>query len=171
MKRLTNLQKTIWTSVHLKQVTTCFATHAVLDDKNPLYSYLVLAQGTDRSEDGLLEAWELMQMDLKAELAVLSACDTARGRVGDGEGLIGMTWALFVAGVPATIASQWQVPSESTTRLMLTFHQRFASSRLGKRLSKAEAWQQAVSVTLNDPRYRMKPYYWAGFVVVGDGGR
>jgi CHAT domain-containing protein len=90
-----------------------FATHGVLDDKNPLYSYLVLAPGGDSSEDGLLEAWELMQMDLKAELAVLSACETARGRVGDGEGLIGMTWALFMAGVPTTIASQWQVPSET----------------------------------------------------------
>jgi CHAT domain-containing protein len=148
-----------------------FATHAVLDDKNPLYSHLVLAPGTDRSEDGLLEAWELMQMDLKAELAALSACDTARGRAGDGEGLIGMTWALFVAGVPTTIASQWQVPSESTTKLMLTFHHRFANSLLGKRLSKAEAWQQAASVMMKDPRYGMKPYYWAGFVEVGDDGR
>ena len=63
-----------------------FATHGVLDNNNPMYSYLVLASGADSSEDGLLEAWELMQMDLKAELAVLSACDTARGRVGDGEG-------------------------------------------------------------------------------------
>jgi CHAT domain-containing protein len=94
-----------------------FATHAVLDDQNPLYSYLVLAPGSDQNEDGLLEAWELMQIDLRAELAVLSACDTGRGRVAYGEGLIGMTWSLFVAGVPTTVASQWQVPSDSTARL------------------------------------------------------
>jgi hypothetical protein len=54
-----------------------FATHAVLDDQNPLCSYLVLAPGSDRQEDGLLEAWEL---------AMLSACDTGRRRVGSGEG-------------------------------------------------------------------------------------
>jgi CHAT domain-containing protein len=147
-----------------------FATHGVLDDHNPLYSYIVLAPSIDSREDGFLEAWELMKMDLKAELAVLSACDTARGRIGDGEGMIGMTWALFVAGVPTTIASQWQVPSESTTRLMLDFHRKFAAGGSARKVSKAEAWRLAALVMIKDPRYRMKPYYWAGFVVVGDGG-
>ena len=147
-----------------------FATHGVLDNRDPLYSHIVLAPGTDGKEDGFLEAWELMGMDLKAELAVLSACDTARGRVGDGEGMIGMTWALFVAGVPTTIASQWQVPSESTTELMLRFHKSLMGGG-SKRISKAEAWRQAALETMNDPGYRMHPYYWAGFVVVGDGGR
>lgn len=140
----------------------------MLDDKNPLYSYLVLAPRTESKEDGLLEAWELMRMDLKAELAVLSACDTGRGRIANGEGLIGMTWALFVAGVPTTIASQWQVPSESTSRLMVGFHRGLFEH--GKRISKAIAWRQAVLEMTRDPRYRTKPYYWAGFVVVGNGG-
>jgi CHAT domain-containing protein len=149
-----------------------FATHAVLDDKNPLYSYLVLALEADAKEDGLFEAWELMQMALKAELAVLSACDTGRGRVGSGEGLIGMTWAFFVAGVPTIIASQWQVPSESTTRLMLAFHKALTlTDTVGQRSPKAEAWRRAALALMKDPRYRMKPYYWAGFVVVSDGGK
>lgn len=148
-----------------------FATHGVLDDRNPLYSYIVLASASDWNEDGLLEAWELMNMDLKAEMVVLSACDTARGRVGEGEGMIGMTWALFVAGVPTMIASQWQVPSESTTKLMLGFHKNAVGGGPGgRKISKAEAWRQAVLVMMSDPRYRMKPYYWAGFVAVGDGG-
>ena len=56
-----------------------FATHGMLNNASPMYSHLVLAQG-DKNEDGLLEAWELMQLDLKADLAVLSACETARGR-------------------------------------------------------------------------------------------
>src|SRR5262249_23023155 len=58
-----------------------FATHGTLNNASPMYSHLALAQG-DKNEDGLLEAWELMRMDLKAELAVLSACETARGRYG-----------------------------------------------------------------------------------------
>jgi CHAT domain-containing protein len=74
-----------------------FATHGTLNNASPMYSHLVLAQG-DPNEDGLLEAWELVQLDLKADLAVLSACETARGRFGAGEGIIGLTWALFVAG-------------------------------------------------------------------------
>lgn len=101
--------------------------------------------------------------------AVLSACDTARGRVRNGEGMIGMTWALFVAGVPTVIASQWEVPSESTTNLMLGLHKGLATN--GSRTSKAEAWRGAALTMIRDPRYRTKPYYWAGFVVVGDGGR
>jgi CHAT domain-containing protein len=96
-----------------------FATHGVFNDQNPLYSYILLASSSDARGDGILEAWELMGMNLKAELVVLSACETARGRVGDGEGLIGMTWALFVAGVPTTVASQWKVPSISTSKLMV----------------------------------------------------
>ncbi len=142
-----------------------FATHGVLNDHNPLYSYLLLAPGNNSREDGLLEAWELMQMDLNAEMVVLSACETARGSIGTGEGMIGMTWALFVAGVPTTVASQWKVPSETTTRVMVNFH-RYAKDR-----TKAEAWRQAALEMIKDPRYRMKPFYWAGFVVVGDGGK
>ena len=57
-----------------------FATHGILNNASPMYSHLALAQG-DTNEDGLLEAWELMQLDLKADLAVLSACETARGRI------------------------------------------------------------------------------------------
>jgi CHAT domain-containing protein len=142
-----------------------FATHGVLDDRNPLYSYLLLAPSENSNEDGLLEAWELMEMDLKAEMVVLSACETARGSVSSGEGMIGMTWALFVAGVPTTVASQWKVPSETTTKLMVAFHKN------ALRMSKAEAWRQATLEMINDPRYRMKPFYWASFVVIGDGGK
>jgi CHAT domain-containing protein len=101
--------------------------------------YIVLAPSSDSKEDGLLEAWELMLMDLKAELVVLSACDTARGRAGEGEGLVGLTWALFVAGVPTTVASQWQVPSQSTTKLMVSFHKNLQVRESGKAVSKAEA--------------------------------
>src|SRR4030095_9088869 len=76
----------------------------------------------DPNEDGLLEAREIINMDLHAKLAVLSACQTARGWVGAGEGVIEMSWALFGAGVPTTVASQWNVDSASTTSLMIDFH-------------------------------------------------
>jgi CHAT domain-containing protein len=57
------------------------ATHGILDSASPMHSRLVLAQGTDE-EDGLLEAWEIMELDLRADVAVLSACQTGRGRPG-----------------------------------------------------------------------------------------
>jgi CHAT domain-containing protein len=143
-----------------------FATHGLLDNRNPLFSYLTLAQTAgDKNEDGLLEAREIINMDLHAKLAVLSACQTARGRVGAGEGVIGMSWALFVAGVPTTVASQWNVDSASTTSLMIDFHRRLTTR---PREAKAEALRQAALGLLKSERYR-HPFYWAGFVMIGDG--
>ena len=157
-----------------------FATHGILDRANPIYSHLVLSQGEGTDEDGLLEAWEIMKMELNADLAVLSACETARGRVGDGEGVIGLSWAFFVAGCPTTVVSQWQVDSASTTELMIQFHKNLLSgaasvpnadqnSTLGRPSArKAEALRQAMLTLLRDNRFR-SPYYWAGFALVGDG--
>jgi CHAT domain-containing protein len=144
-----------------------FATHGLLDNRNPMFSYLTLAQTAgDPNEDGLLEAREIINMDLSARLAVLSACQTARGWVGAGEGVIGMSWALFVAGVPTTVASQWKVDSASTTSLMIDFHRRLTNRK--SKASKAEALRQATLELLRSERYR-HPFYWAGFVMIGDG--
>lgn len=98
------------------------ATHGFISDSSPLYSSILLAGSGATEDDGLLEAREIMNMDLHADLVVLSACETARGHVGEGEGMIGLTWAFLAAGVPTTVASQWKVDSESTTKLMLAFH-------------------------------------------------
>ncbi|HJZ82998.1 MAG TPA: CHAT domain-containing protein, partial [Pyrinomonadaceae bacterium] len=146
-----------------------FATHGTLNNASPMYSYLALAQG-DANEDGLLEAWELAQMDLKADLAVLSACETARGRYGAGEGVIGLTWALFVAGVPSTVVSQWKVESASTRDLMLSFHRQLRTPSAGAKapVTKAEALRQAALKVMKNSE-TSHPFYWAGFVLVGDG--
>ncbi|HEY3025466.1 MAG TPA: CHAT domain-containing tetratricopeptide repeat protein [Pyrinomonadaceae bacterium] len=147
------------------------ATHGVLNNANPMYSHIVLSQSADDpKEDGLLEAWEIMDLDLKAELVVLSACDTARGRIGAGEGVIGLTWAFFVAGSPTTVVSQWSVESASTTELMLNFHRNLKAPRGGSQyaMTKAEALRQAQLKLLRTKQYQ-HPFFWAGFVVVGDG--
>ncbi len=139
------------------------ATHGVINNSSPMYSHVVLAQSADGKEDGLLEAWEIIQMDLKADLAVLSACESARGRIEAGEGVIGLAWALFVAGCPTTVVSQWKVESSSTTELMLAFHRNLQTGS-----SKSEAMRQAAMKLMADKRYN-HPFYWAGFIVVGDG--
>jgi CHAT domain-containing protein len=142
-----------------------FATHGVLDDHNPMYSYLVLARTPDDNEDGLLEARELMGLHIRAQLAVLSACDTARGTVRAGEGLIGMTWALFIAGCPSTVAAQWKVASNTTSVLMVAFYRHLLHDGAGP-IAKAAALQKARLATMRDGRHR-HPYYWAPFVLVG----
>lgn len=144
------------------------ASHGVLDAANPMYSHVVLAGGG--GEDGMLEAWELMQMDLNADLFVLSACETARGRVGAGEGVIGMSWALLIAGVPTMVVGNWQVSSASTTELMLDFHRHLTAppARFRAAGAKAEALRQASLTLLKSPDYK-HPFYWAGFSLIGDG--
>lgn len=145
-----------------------FATHGILDSRSPMYSHLVLSQSND-DEDGMLEAWEVMKLDLHADLVVLAACETARGRVSAGEGMIGMSWAFFVAGAPATVASQWKVDSASTTELMLEFHRELKSSQSGAaRVSKAKALRLASLKLLKSSQYQ-HPFYWAGFVLIGEG--
>jgi len=144
-----------------------FAAHGVFDDVNPLYSRLLLATASD-SEDGFLEAREIMKLDLHADLAVLSACQTARGQVGSGEGLIGMSWALFMGGTSTTVASQWKVDSASTARLMIDFHRNLQSENGSSHSTPAEALRRAAITLMADPKYR-HPFYWAGFVVVGNG--
>lgn len=139
------------------------AAHGVLNDKSPMYSHLVLSRAEgNRGEDGLLEAWEIMKLDLKADLVILSACETARGRIGNGEGVIGLAWASFIAGAATTVVSQWKVESSSTTELMIEFHR-----QLRLRKSKAEALRLASLKLLRTERYR-HPFYWAGFVIIGD---
>ncbi|HEY2962068.1 MAG TPA: CHAT domain-containing protein, partial [Pyrinomonadaceae bacterium] len=141
-----------------------FATHGMLDNISPMYSHLALAQG-GANEDGLLEAWELMQLDLHADLAVLSACETARGRIGPGEGMIGFSWAMFIAGVPSLVVSQWKVESASTRDLMVDFHRGLMPAA---RLSKSEALRRAALKLMKNSTTN-HPFYWAGFVLVGDG--
>lgn len=142
------------------------ATHATLDDTSPLYSHLLMAAEEPGSpDDGLLEAWELLRLNLHADLAVLSACATARGMVAPGEGVIGLSWAFFVSGVPTVVVSQWKVQSDSTSSLMIEFHR---NRRRG--LSDAEALRAAALATRRQPDFQ-HPFYWAPFIVIGAGFR
>ncbi|MBI4909065.1 MAG: CHAT domain-containing protein [Acidobacteria bacterium] len=142
------------------------ATHGIVNPRNPLYSTVVLSAGEAGSkEDGLLEAWEIMELELKARLAVLSACETARGQVTEGEGVIGLMWAFFVAGTPATLVSQWKVESASSTALMVGFHQRWRAGANG--VSKSQALREASLRLLKSSEYS-HPFYWAGYILAGN---
>jgi CHAT domain-containing protein len=105
-------------------------------------------------------------MRLDADLVVLSACETARGRLSPGEGLTGLAWSFFMAGAPAMLVSQWKVESASSTALMLAFHRAWQGGRT--RMSRARALQHA-SVELLRTRQYADPFFWAGFILAGDG--
>ncbi|MBI1926988.1 CHAT domain-containing protein [Candidatus Poribacteria bacterium] len=136
-----------------------FATHGLFDPLQGMYSGVLLAE--EKGEDGYLEAREIVDLDLNADLAVLSACETARGQLSRGEGILGLSWAFFVAGCPSTIVSQWKVADESTAELMKAFYQNLKAGK-----GKAEGLRQA-QLSLLHSQYP-HPFYWAPFILVGD---
>jgi len=139
------------------------ATHGILDERAPLFSALVLAASPEDGEDGLLEAREIADLTLRARLVVLSACDTGRGRFRDGEGVIGMAWALLAAGARTTVVSDWKADSRATADLMIAFHRHLLE---GRNVSSA---LRMAKVDLRKEAHYAHPYYWAPFVVIGDG--
>ena len=146
--------------------TIHLATHGVLDNRDPLNSYLLLTKTDgDPENDGLLQAREVIDMHLDADLAVLSACETGNGRISPGEGVIGMSWAFFVAGARSVVVSQWRVNSASTSQLMKNFYRALATQDEPNSRNKSQALREASLRLLQDRRYR-HPFYWAGFVLV-----
>ncbi len=140
-----------------------FATHGLFSDTAPLQSAIVLAVSSKGSEeDGFLTARELMELSLHAEMIVLSACETGRGKNTEGEGVVGLTWALFAAGVPTQVVSQWKVSDASTPELMTAFY-----SNLKAGQKKGQALRNAALTMMHDGKHA-HPYYWASFVLFGD---
>jgi CHAT domain-containing protein len=139
------------------------ASHAETETNHPLESFLLLSQEKG-SDAAALTARDVLGMRLRANLVVLSACETARGRIGQGEGVMGLGWAMIAAGARATVLSQWKVDSAATGDLMIDLHRRLAAGKADK----AEALRQASLDTMRSPG-RLHPFYWAAFIVLGDG--
>jgi CHAT domain-containing protein len=142
-----------------------FATHGLLDTKRPELSGLVLSlvdpQGKPR--DGFLRLHEIYNLDLPADLVVLSGCETALGKEVRGEGLMALTRGFMYAGSPAVVASLWQIDDRSTGELM----KRFYRGMLQQGLSAPAALRKA-QVSLWKDKPTEPPYFWAGFVFQGD---
>ena len=137
-----------------------FATHGMLDPDDGLRSGLLLASDRGKEETQLLEAGELINMRLSAQLAVLSACETGEGQHNGGDGLLGLTWAFRAAGCPSIVASLWSVDDDATGQLMVQFYQNL---KAGQR--KDEALRAAM---LTVKGRKPLPFYWAAFQLSGD---
>lgn len=139
-----------------------FATHGLLDSDDGMDSGLLLAaEPADSTEDGVLQAWEIAEMRLHAKLAVLSACDSARGDQSLGEGLVGLAWAFQAAGTPAVVASLWSVDDAATADLMRAFY-----ASLKKQARVDDALRQAM-LQLRGRKSSSQPFYWAAFSLIG----
>lgn len=139
-----------------------FATHGFLNEKQPELSGLALTFDDDPGEDGLLQVYEIFNLELDADLVVLSACDTGLGQRVSGEGLVGVTRALLYAGARSVVVSLWQVDDSSTAELMVGFYR-----HLDQDPDKAESLRRSKLEMIRQGRYA-HPYYWAPFILIGE---
>jgi len=115
-------------------------------------------------EDGILTAHEVSQMNLSnTELVVLSACETGLGDIKGNEGVYGLQRAFRIAGAKNVLMSLWKVPDEATEKLMTRFYQNWLEEKMPLR----EAFE-AAQKWLREQKGYENPYFWAGFVLIGE---
>lgn len=139
------------------------ATHSLGDKKNPKLSGLLFFQNRDQrvSEDGILYSEETFNLDLDAELIVLSSCESGIGKLVKGEGMIALNRGFFYSGASHIIFSLWKVEDKATCRLMIELYRNIL-----KNIPLSSALQQA-KLTLIEDRFTAFPKYWSGFILLG----
>jgi CHAT domain-containing protein/tetratricopeptide (TPR) repeat protein len=142
-----------------------FATHGLLNSERPELSGLVfsLIDQEGKPQDGFLRLHEIYNLQLNADLVVLSACETGLGKEIKGEGLIGLTRGFMYSGAPRVIASLWDVDDLATAELMKLFYQRMLKD--GQPVGAA---LRSAQLELSKQKRWASPYYWAGFVLHGE---
>jgi CHAT domain-containing protein len=142
-----------------------FATHGLLNNEHPELSGLVFSlvdrEGTP--QDGFLRLHEIYNLQLNADLIVLSACETGLGKEIKGEGLIGLTRGFMYSGVSRVVASLWNVDDLATAELMKLFYRGLLKDGLP-----AAAALRAAQIEMSKQRRWASPYFWAGFVLQGE---
>lgn len=138
------------------------ATHGLLDDFKEYQQFRIpgaIALAPQGIDDGFLTASEILNLKLSAELIVLSACDTGKGEI-TGDGVLGLSRALILAGVPSAIVSLWSIPDAPTAFLMTQFYRQMQHNP-----DKAQALRQAMLATL---KLYPNPRNWAAFTLIGE---
>ena len=136
------------------------ATHGLLDDYTGFGIPGTIALAPSDEDNGLLSASVIQELNLSAELAVLSACDTGRGDI-TGDGVVGLSRAFIIAGVPSLVVSLWAVPDAPTAELMVEFYRNFKE----RNLDKAQALRKAMLTLMQT---NPDPVDWAAFTLIGE---
>jgi CHAT domain-containing protein len=140
-----------------------FATHGLVDDFKGFGVPGAIAFAPSGKDNGFLTSGEILDLKhpLNAELIVLSACDTGKGRI-TGDGVVGLSRSFISAGVPSIVVSLWSVGDDSTSLLMTEFYK-----NIQQKQDKATALRQAMLTTMKHKNYQ-SPYHWAAFTLIGE---
>ena len=142
-----------------------FATHGYIDSDRPDLSAIVLSlvDEAGKPEDGFLRAHDIYNLNLPAEVVVLSACETGLGKQIKGEGLVGLTQGFMYAGARRVVVSLWNVNDKATAELMARFYRGI----LREKKTPAAALRNA-QMEMSRQKQWQSPYYWAAFVLQGE---
>lgn len=138
-----------------------FACHSFLDELHPIRSALVLSQDREKSNDGILQVRELYNMKLKANIVILSACQTGKGALEKGEGILGLNRVFFYSGARSVLSTLWSVDDESPSYFMDVYYK-----YLFEGYSNTQALRLAKINMINSNFSH--PFYWASFVLSGE---
>ena len=142
-----------------------FATHGFANSENPELSGIVmsLVDERGRQQDGYLRLHDIYNLELNADLTILSACQTGLGQQIRGEGLIGLTRGFMYAGTPRVVASLWSVDDRATAELMGIFYQKMLQENMAP-----AAALRAAQIEISQQKEWQMPYYWAAFGLQGE---
>ena len=140
------------------------ASHSFPNFKNPKFSGIACSPPKDSSEteDGILFVNEIYNMNLKADLVVLSSCESGLGQLVSGEGLMGLNRSFIAAGTPNVLYSLWKVNDEKSSQLMIEFYRQILEG--GKTYPAA---LRAAKLKMLEDEVTALPLYWSGFVLIG----
>jgi CHAT domain-containing protein len=157
------------TETHFKEKANDFrilhlAMHTLLNDEDPLYSKLAFTQMVDTVNDGFLHTYEVYNMDLNAELTVLSSCNSGMGILQKGEGIQSLARGFTYAGCPSILMTLWEVADLSTVDIMTQFYH-----YLGEGKSKSEALRLSkIDYLKHADLLKSNPFFWSSFVIMGN---
>ncbi|MCB0806529.1 MAG: CHAT domain-containing protein [Bacteroidales bacterium] len=142
-----------------------FAMHTLINNDDPMASKMVFSlQSDDTLNDGLLNVFEIYNLKLNAQLAVLSACNTGIGKLSKSEGIMSLARAFMFAGVPGIVMSLWSIEDASSAQIMTSFY-----DYLKQDMARDEALREAKLTYLNNAnQLQSHPYFWSAFVQIGE---
>lgn len=147
------------------------ASHGFVDQENPARSGIFLSKDAkDSIEDGVLFSGEIYNLGVNSELITLSACETGRGKLSQGEGIVGLSQALIFAGAKNITVSLWKVSDQATSSLMSMYYKDFAQKAVPtlktESLDYAPSLRKAKLSLINTDQLSL-PYFWSPFILIG----
>jgi CHAT domain-containing protein/tetratricopeptide (TPR) repeat protein len=157
-------KESVFKSMSAKYDIIHLAMHTLLNDKDPMHSTLIFSQTNDSIDDGYLKVYEIYGIPLKAKMVVLSSCNTGRGILSSGEGILSLARGFIYSGSQSVIMSMWEIEDKSGTEIVERFYK-----NLKRGLTKSSALKKARIDFLKDAdQLRSHPYFWSALVVYGN---